>query len=1477
MTEDRAGTIHLAAFGKHPGWDDHIDDIGMCTEQLVQVKSWLYTAGVRDNLDRGEWDRLTESQRLEGFRHVFVWHMPAAVIVGRLWSSRDGKGREQYPMVVCAHCKGLSSRWAIRHVLPRLQHVEEACLGAATAQEMRALMDSFQSQLHALAKEEADLPEPSPGPGPLAQLADRPEFSPDHEGLCRLLYQIGRNWGEYRVYMGMYDEGNTHWSVRLEFTTMRVPACGESAGQVLAAWSAFLDSIVQPDVPALVLYRLDETWADLFAGVPNAAAFRCLRVSPAGLPLVTDIPYSVDPPFIAAVQAEIEASRRGELPAKAAAPRSVAQPGPKAPGRIRSFFGRLFSPSNRKTLLAIAGGAAGLVLLLAVILPSLMSGSRQPVPPRMPGQPDRALTEDETAAWQALCHAYFDWFGIIHRRFDQARREMLAGDEDLRPVLALLDDALARGIELDPRLLARAPDTPVQALLANPPPGARTEEGIARWRQALERIREIESALAQWPGLRSLADEWEARGWSRRAKAVRTCADGVNPAAGTAIFDAIGKVIELKAAMKPVTESWNQLSRRVALLELHGKDTPAAGFGKYALAQAGDMAPAGDVHADLAALAETLRELTSFSGQLADYLQGPWHQTVERELALKDQRLPATTDDAPTREALLAFLKVAADYERLRDDPRGKPDDWSRRLAEVDRLLDEAARTGVPQLDPLRQARAGAAEAVRAMWEIAPIAMNRPQLKAGIADNGRRLDQLAERTGIAMIAVLGDADAFLRGAVEPSVVASQALKRFHVEQARAILGSVTAGQLREKPGQWYNLKTRIDALAEAVRAIDADIAPSLPTTDAGPAWITAHRAATEGRREEAVIRATQVYAKGVAAGEPVEVIRRGWQGEAKSYLAWRDEARGLIEGMMSVERRLNSGVLLDEPVADQPATAATVKAWRANPLFADLHRRAGNAGRAVIGRIEALEVIAGSENVDDLQKLAAQVKADQPEVALASWRRLGDLKDRPWPASAKEWAAEQASRASLAAWAAELAPPRREAIGTELNAAASQRWIRCFSLLQDEKEIDALAPTAAELAIPLDALDARSRFNLILFEARAAASKPPKDEAELRRHIAALRDRFVRHLDGKADGLQVAGFVAGLGEMAAAKPDQFALDVNKAGPASAGWSATIESDTRVTYAKENIKLAFVLIDPGRQETPAFFIQTTEMSIEQFGAAASGLWKDLKDNRFIAEQVEDLRGPCGWTWSRTGEGIEARDRWLKGLALAEGLKVEPPRRDHPMQRVSPQAALLSARQVGCRLPTSAEWKAATAASPEKSPNLRDATWRRQLTFVAGLPADKPAPWPDADIFWPKDVERLEGRSARAPGDADDGMLLFHRVGEGSDAAVRHLAGNVAEYVFDQPEPAMNVTNARQCNELFQKHDHLRIIGGSAMSAPSVAIDQPQSLVRLQYANLGFSDVGFRLAFTAPRVPLATQFNRLLSKRSYLPPPAPQPSR
>ncbi len=320
-----------------------------------------------------------------------------------------------------------------------------------------------------------------------------------------------------------------------------------------------------------------------------------------------------------------------------------------------------------------------------------------------------------------------------------------------------------------------------------------------------------------------------------------------------------------------------------------------------------------------------------------------------------------------------------------------------------------------------------------------------------------------------------------------------------------------------------------------------------------------------------------------------------------------------------------------------------------------------------------------------------------------------------------------------------------------------------------------------------------------------------------------------------------------------------------------------------------------------------YLATTEVSMAEFTLAVSdggkdgsgdgvgqGDWARVRPLMMVFDpRTDDPRlGPRVWTWepSRSwtwGEGERPMvDRgllspivaspsvagntskgWLRPMTRAEEDyypetirgDVRAPSDSMPMQYVSARAAVHVSRLMGCRLPTSAEWKQALAAerkgeggaAPEVVWNVRDARWRQQFERTLALIQHTPDA-PNAGIFRPSGMRRP---SASADGgvvsEADDGYLWFAPSAEGAGRHFRHLIGNVSEYVYESPGDLerLGVGDDAAIAELLGRGSKLRVIGGSALSPPDIDAETAYG-VPLSQSLEGFSDVGFRVAFSAP---------------------------
>lgn len=292
----------VAAFGKHPGWTDHMEDLGLETDALVALKQTLYVQGITGNFQ--EWSELEENQSSIDFGHVFVWCRNEDIVAGRLWKSRDGSHhpRTNYPMVVCAHCRRVPLRWVFDEVLTRLENLETKCRSCSSAAEVKARLSACQDEFSGLQDTPGGLEEEYPnGADPIARLAEYPELGPGEEGLVRILYHIDR--AMQATSLSPPGKGPC-WHAHA-----RVPLSDAHATEASIRWVQFLLGKYGQACGVSVFLPACRTWLDLLVGEPGPPQLYCLRAALAALPLTTTVPYNVSPEFAEETRQRIAHSR----------------------------------------------------------------------------------------------------------------------------------------------------------------------------------------------------------------------------------------------------------------------------------------------------------------------------------------------------------------------------------------------------------------------------------------------------------------------------------------------------------------------------------------------------------------------------------------------------------------------------------------------------------------------------------------------------------------------------------------------------------------------------------------------------------------------------------------------------------------------------------------------------------------------------------------------------------------------------------------------------------------------------------------------------------------------------------------------------------------------------------------------------------------------------------------------------------------
>jgi hypothetical protein len=256
------GRVHVAVFGKHPAWTDHIDDLGLTTESLALAKRFLYSEGIAGRLASGAWDRIESAGQAVEFDHRFVWSRDEEAIVGAIWASSDGKGRARFPMVICAQA-GIAGDRAIDLYLAPVERLGLQCKSVTSQEAVR--------DFHSRAWADLNVRTLSDSPPPVNFTLDDKNRSEDLvlEALIGLANELNRT---------------TRFGDRKGRAHFRVASVSAQAKKNLEFWSGFLERRTNIHQPYLVIAGEAGPPVDLIIGEPEPKDFFCLRANETVLP-----------------------------------------------------------------------------------------------------------------------------------------------------------------------------------------------------------------------------------------------------------------------------------------------------------------------------------------------------------------------------------------------------------------------------------------------------------------------------------------------------------------------------------------------------------------------------------------------------------------------------------------------------------------------------------------------------------------------------------------------------------------------------------------------------------------------------------------------------------------------------------------------------------------------------------------------------------------------------------------------------------------------------------------------------------------------------------------------------------------------------------------------------------------------------------------------------------------------------------------
>jgi hypothetical protein len=267
LRDPLGGRIHLAGFGKHPAWDDHIDDIGLATETLVLTKQLLYSEGIATQLASGAWDQIEKSGQAVEFDHRFVWGRNEQAIIGAIWASADRKGRTRFPLIICVQA-GFDGPRAIGLLLAPLERLGTLCREAKTKEKISDSFSQIQEELNGalfpstagnLFSETCDLGETSIIPALVTLTAGLRSRRPRSPG------DTARTGGSH----------------------FRLATISSQVKDSLSFWSGYLARRSESSLPYVIIAANGRRWVDLIVGEPIPGNFFCLRANINALPVTS--------------------------------------------------------------------------------------------------------------------------------------------------------------------------------------------------------------------------------------------------------------------------------------------------------------------------------------------------------------------------------------------------------------------------------------------------------------------------------------------------------------------------------------------------------------------------------------------------------------------------------------------------------------------------------------------------------------------------------------------------------------------------------------------------------------------------------------------------------------------------------------------------------------------------------------------------------------------------------------------------------------------------------------------------------------------------------------------------------------------------------------------------------------------------------------------------------------------------------------
>ncbi len=1009
----------------------------------------------------------------------------------------------------------------------------------------------------------------------------------------------------------------------------------------------------------------------------------------------------------------------------------------------------------------------------------------------------------EADSFRRWCADADTWVLYLER---EAREKRAALSQDAylaRVLLPVIDEAVTREIELDPKAFVRADPRSRLRLIDFLEEDERNRRLGGRTTEAMDIIGRVRAALSRWDAARearSRAAAYRERGWGPQATSLARLAADVSPPEwvdretgllvipeeidagfGPRMAPAMIELIAADAVCDEVEGKWERLALQSMFMEAaavdgDGPDDPLLErFGEMPLMYV-TFSGIGGGGESLERLAERVRRVDELSQKFAAFCEDGW-QRVDREFFAATSETLAAYDPETrlTPELFESWLAEASAPGVVKldaaDDPRlvyGGRDGFEALAERFDTL---GSRFGAELIGgtidaPAVESRIG--ELVERAGETDGLSWKRLTQARVEEEAGALGDAHSEIVGV-LDAAEAEMDA-VAAAFEREVRGMETVSRLGVEPLdEAWRMSRDALLARYETGARYaDLESGVEFARARLGGIESRLAVELEVGEAPRGLdVAAFDSIIQGRLVERV----RAVLDGLAWEDGV-FVDTGTAGETLDRLAgeqreWGERVKTLAAAHARAETLLDAAYGLDEP--GPTGTSVREELAGVDQITATIEPEVVAALASVRARVDALDVLAGIRDPGELAAAGVAAGVDRPALRVGAYEALGRVGGESWAMSPDEL------RADLSALSAALESVmtiedsgRLELVRDRVRETGRARWSRFAAGAGGVSLLDEALSVMDAYAGSVDDLSGAARYNLRLREFETGVDLT-MDEDALRVRVARLRDQLAPAVAGMDAGSEARRFADEVAEVAEPpNSDEPPLDAQDFGPGAHGWDGyDVEAGERLVYSlpsRENarLRLEFVRIEPtsdnGLQRPAYVATQETSLGIVMLVGREQGgwdglaeTWSNLQDAQARATKPggQEWSGPRAWRWvpgrGASGDDIGVGESWLKRHSQI----VAPDSPAYPAGLGDPGDALLIARSQGRPSEASPAQDVSFAAAGVIAEALgcrlpRDDEWSAAYAFGVGVVDRKAWNLRDAtfarQVEWVRSVER-----------------------------------------------------------------------------------------------------------------------------------------